>query len=372
MSTLAAITVLLQCFENVPQLKSTKPSNKQIKQSIPTQQNKSKIDAISAQYDMQIFLNNKGYKLTNKITKTSQGSIWKGITNNSHQQEKVVIKIASKDLVDNNHGLIASSSIKIELKENIIKEASILKDITNKNLNQQNVVQFIDFFNDTQNYFLIMSDGGQSLSKFVEICHKYIFDGKLQIKQWINIIKKIFIQIINLIDILHNKLKICHMDLSLNNFLIKNVEIIEQKENKIDICDNFEISICDFGSAECFENNDNYDCDKYVGKTRFVSPELFIAMKKKCGKFNAKSNDIWSLAVCLFIICIGWNPYNNPTDIDYQFRLINNGKVEQLLMMMDKEQYVTSEILDLLQKMFKKESERICLSEIKDHSFLRC
>ena len=79
-----------------------------------------------------------------------------------------------------------------------------------------------------------------------------------------------------------------------------------------------------------------------------------MTQKKKSGFYDAKLNDIWALGVCLFIMCVGWNPYNNPTDIDYQFRLVKNGRIQQLLMMMNKEEHITPQILDLLTKMFKK------------------
>ena len=138
----------------------------------------------------------------------------------------------------------------------------------------------------------------------------------------------------------------------------------------------FKIGLCDFGSAQDFssingDDKDIFKYDKYVGKARYVSPELFMAQRKKTGSYNAKLNDIWSLGVCLFIMCVGWHPYNNPTDVDYQFGLIKNGKIEQILMMMNKEQYVTPQIIDLLTRMFKKEDDRIDINEIMQHSFLR-
>ena len=174
-------------------------------------------------------------------------------------EETIIIKIASKDLVDNNLGLLSSSGLKVKIQENLFKEASILKSITNnalfKTCKIESIVEFIDFFNDSQNYFFIMSDGGQTLQPFVEKCHEYIFYGKLDIKQWINIVQNILKQIVYLMDIFYNKLKICHLDISLDNLLIKNVKIIqnENNKNKIEISGDFRVSLCDFESAEDFQ-----------------------------------------------------------------------------------------------------------------------
>ena len=64
-------------------------------------------------------------------------------------------------------------------------------------------------------------------------------------------------------------------------------------------CENIQIKTCDFGLAEYFGDNSSFQSSKYCGKTNYQSPE--ITAKKK--SFNAKSNDIFCLGVCLFMVC---------------------------------------------------------------------
>eukprot|EP01083_Nonionella_stella_P294981 1002549_1 len=161
-------------------------------------------------YTIETILNSKGYKILNKLTTTSQGAIYTAL--NTNTLTTVIIKIASKHLVDNNIGQISSNTT-IKLQENIFNEVNILKQLTidsNKQNIQNSCVKYIDFFSDSTNYFFIMSHSGESLSNFIEKCHQLIFDNKLHIKQWLIIVQLIFKQIINIIHILHHKFNICH------------------------------------------------------------------------------------------------------------------------------------------------------------------
>jgi len=282
----------------------------------------------------------------------------------------IIIKIASKELVDNGIGLLSASKIQIAIQENVINEAHILKHLTQTN-KVHSVVQFVDFFSDARFYFLIMSDGGQSLHAFIEQCHEWIAKNQLDIKHWLVIVQHIFKQLVELMDVLHNKLHVCHSDLSLQNVLIQNVDIGTDRNGKIEISPHFQINLCDFGSARIFDDDDAFQSDRYVGKTRYVSPELFAARSRRNGRYDARANDMWSMAVCLFVCCVGHNPYNSPCDIDYQFGLIQKGKLEQLLLMMDKHEYVTPDALDLMRRVFAKEQDRITVQEMKRHSFLQ-
>ena len=324
--------------------------------------------SIEEMNDVKQALNTKGYELVKQITRTSQGSVWRAIQQNTLQQ--VVIKIAAKKFVDSGYGIVSSTK-RIKLEENIVSEADILRKVTMA-LNDEkyeyiahSVVKYIDFFSDLQSYFLVTSNGGQCLQKFVEKCHELIFAQRLEIKEWRAVVQLIFKQMIDFVDFLHHQMNICHMDICLKNILIKNVVLIPQNDGKVRISRNFQVAFIDFGVALTFFGD--CMCSKYVGKTRFVSPELFC----KSSPFDARANEVWSLAVCLFTLSIGHSPYNCPSGVDYQFGLIKNGKLSQLLVMMNKEWCVTAELMDLLRSMFKVEAERITLAQIKNHSFLR-
>merc|ERR1712154_577173 len=87
------------------------------------------------------------------------------------------------------------------------------------------------------------------------------------------------------------------------------------------------LKLCDFGLAEIFDKKSGFQSNKYCGKPNYKSPE--ISEQKK--SFNAKSNDIWCLGVCLFMMIIGSSPWKISNDNDGRFSLIIAGNIEQLI-----------------------------------------
>merc|ERR1712150_89411 len=149
-------------------------------------------------------------------------------------------------------------------------------------------------------------------------------------------------------------------DISMENILIKGVDFVDGDDGAV--------TLCDFGLAKRFNGSngsESFECNMFSGKRRYCSPQVFA----KKGAFDARANDIWSIGICLFIALIGWNPYTTPSQRDYQYGLLSRGKLEQLLMMMDKEHLVNDEAVDLLQRILKeKEQDRISLRGIQRHA----
>eukprot|EP00483_Globobulimina_turgida_P012531 UN12554 len=211
-----------------------------------------------------------------------------------------------------------------------------------------------------------MEDGGSDLFEYVVKCHNLIRKGKLDRKEYRLICKKIFRQIIELLDYLHNKHNICHLDISLENMLIKNGTILQNiNTGKISLNRNVTVKFCDFGLSEKFNPNNHFKCAKYVGKTRYKSPELWT--KKMI--FDARSNDMWSLGITLFMMVIGVPPLKYPDANDDNFQLIISGQILHLIQSWNRAKYMTPQILDLLNKMLTQEHQRIELNEIKKHSW---
>ena len=76
-------------------------------------------------------------------------------------------------------------------------------------------------------------------------------------------------------------------------------------------------------------------------------------------KYDARAADIWSLGVILYMMCIGAPPYEYPSKQNAAFRFIISGKLFDLLRHWKRLRLVTVEQLDLMQKIFKPEKERI-------------
>ena len=74
-------------------------------------------------------LHNSGYINPIKLADSLQGSIWRAI--NKSMDRTVVIKVTKKNLHQN--GIVIINGIRIDVEENIIKETSILKYLTEFN-----------------------------------------------------------------------------------------------------------------------------------------------------------------------------------------------------------------------------------------------
>ena len=61
------------------------------------------------------------------------------------------------------------------------------------------IIEFEKFFNDENNYYLVMKNGGISLFEYTKYCHKLIKEGKININDWKIHCKIIFKQIIVII-----------------------------------------------------------------------------------------------------------------------------------------------------------------------------
>jgi len=165
---------------------------------------------------------------------------------------------------------------------------------------------------------------------------------------------------------------VCHYDISLENLLISDVDIDfgEDCDDKMKFSntDNVVLKLCDFGLAEMsnFDDDESHKkSTKYCGKSNYQSPEC--TAKKP---FNAKSNDIWCVGVCLFMMLIGGNMVKRASMKDKAFRQIITGNIDKLLTKWKRIKYVDPEIIDLLNKIFVPEEKRIDIQGIKEHSWL--
>eukprot|EP00483_Globobulimina_turgida_P007858 UN07873 len=196
-------------------------------------------------------LEQAGYSSNKKLTDTLQGSIWSSLTRK--RQKPVIIKITSRKL--HAESMIIYDGKKYNVDENIIKEKEILKYLTKDTHNpaeHKNIVGYYDFFKSNTNYYFVMEYGGHMLFDFVVRVHRYIESNKLSISEWQKFVKIIFKQILDAVEYIHNK-NVCHYDISLENLLISDVEVVLDVNGQIKFClDNIQIKLCDFGLSEQF------------------------------------------------------------------------------------------------------------------------
>ena len=118
----------------------------------------------------------------------------------------------------------------------------------------------------------------------------------LYIFEWVfrhRLVKRIFVQMVEAVEYIHS-MGVCHLDLSLENFLIDDVPInlheVDGKQTVRFDVDQVQIRVIDFGLAMRFENGSSFESTKFAGKPNYQSPEVTANRP-----FHAKSNDVFCL-----------------------------------------------------------------------------
>ena len=115
-----------------------------------------------------------------------------------------------------------------------------------------------------------MEDGGStSLFEFTVKVHQLIESGHIEISEWQKVVKIIFKQMVDCLEYLHNK-NICHFDISLENFLINDVKVEYDENNKNStkmrfVTNDIVVKLCDFGLSELFTKDEGFKTKKFCG-----------------------------------------------------------------------------------------------------------
>ena len=163
------------------------------------------------------------------------------------------MKVTSRKL--HHHGLILVDGQKYTVQEDILKEKDILKYLTAQSTptnGGHRVVKYLDFFKSNSNFYFVMEHGGHMLFDFVIRVHRYIESGKLDVNEWRAFVRVLFVQIVEAVRFIHCH-GVCHYDISLENILINDVEVVLDHEGKIKFCaDTIDLKLCDFGYRSVF------------------------------------------------------------------------------------------------------------------------
>eukprot|EP01083_Nonionella_stella_P020590 57095_1 len=278
-------------------------------------------------------LHTAGYAKIRHIADTLQGSIYAAIHVTSRKD--VVIKVTDKYLHKKS---ISRADIKHQnkhhqIEENILSEGEILKQLTKNKTAPKSIIKYIDLLECNSNYYLVMEHGGDSLFNFIVKGHQCLSQGHITLDEWHRFCKFAFKQMIECIQYIHSQ-KCAHLDVSLENFLINDVDVnftqfASGKKSRIQFqLDSVQIKIIDFGLAEMYTENE-FASNKYVGKRNYKCPEIC----SETANFSSKSNDIWCLGICLFIMMFGSSPWNKAVLKDPNFNNImcDNGNIAQIL-----------------------------------------
>ena len=210
-------------------------------------------------------MRNEKYKKETPISEGLTGSVYKGFNNET--KEKVAIKIISK-----NNKKISQDRLKHYINEEVN---------TMKKCESENSVKLLDFFEEDDNYFIIMELCDKSLFAYLRNRRTFSPQEIYEIFSGLNKTFKIMCEN-----------KISHRDIKLENILIK---YIDEGKTK------FIPKLCDYGFSKQIEQESK---NTKVGTKSTIAPEVYFK-----GIYGPEA-DLWSIGVILYLCNFKDYPYN--------------------------------------------------------------
>lgn len=185
--------------------------------------------------------------------------------------------------------------------------------------------------------------------------HNYIFLLKKKFSE--DISRKIFFDLLKAVETCH-KCGITHGDIKLQNILLNS---------------NFNLKLIDFGFAKNIKDG---LISEITGTRFYNAPEMFYCATKG---YDGVPADIFSLGIILFILVMGFYPFDKPNITDSRYKLISKKdyvgfwkKIEQKMSSVSSYNGVSHEFKDLFEKMVcYRPKERINICDIKKHPWLK-
>ena len=185
--------------------------------------------------------------------------------------------------------------------------------------------------------------------------HNYIFLLKKKLSE--DISRKIFFDLLKAVETCH-KCGITHGDIKLQNILFNS---------------NFNIKLIDFGFAKNIKDG---LISEITGTRFYNAPEMFSCATKG---YDGILADVFSLGVVLFILVMGFYPFDKPNITDSRYKYISKKdypgfwkKIEQKININYSFNGISHEFKDLFEKMVTyRPKERISINEIKKHPWLK-
>ena len=159
-------------------------------------------------------------------------------------------------------------------------------------MNHQNIVKFLDFFEDTDNVYIVM-----------ELCSNSTLNDQVKRRKRLSELetKCYLLQIIDAVRHMHSH-RVIHRDLKLGNLFINS---------------RMQVKTGDFGLAAALSFQDERR-RTVCGTPNYIAPEIL-----ESGKYNGHSYevDIWSIGVIMYAMIIGKPPFET-SDIKMTYKKI--------------------------------------------------
>eukprot|EP01083_Nonionella_stella_P239253 837559_1 len=106
-------------------------------------------------------LQKHGFIQTKKLAQTLQGEIW--------QSDNQVIKVTSKTL--HNKSIVILDGKEVKINEDILTEKQVLQYLNSFTDCPKSIIEYKNFFESSEHFFLSLEHGGGSLFDFVFKAH---------------------------------------------------------------------------------------------------------------------------------------------------------------------------------------------------------
>ena len=203
-----------------------------------------------------------------------------------------------------------------------------------KLMHHPNVVQFIDFQEDSLYYYVFL--------EYVAGCELFqLLLKNIKFSEQKSAV--LFKQILLGLQYIHS-LNVAHRDLKPQNILI----------DKFD-----RIKICDFGLSRHFDKKEGFLTKTPCGSPCYVSPECISGCS-----YNAEKSDLWSCGVILYIMVTGISPWTERSKPKL-FEQIREGDFQL-------PSDVSENCSDLISRLMEMDpNKRITIEEALNHPFLK-
>jgi serine/threonine protein kinase len=188
--------------------------------------------------------------------------------------------------------------------------------------------------------------------------HNYVFLLKKKFSEELS--RKIFFDILNAVENCHES-GIIHGDIKLQNIMLSS---------------NFNLKLIDFGFSKNIKDGliSDITCSRY-----YNAPEIFSSATKG---YDGTLSDVFSLGVVLFVLVMGFYPFDKPNITDSRYKFISKKDLPGFWKKCEQKKFlsnsnnnisgISNEFKDLFEKMVcPKPEERINISQIKNHPWLK-
>lgn len=241
--------------------------------------------------------------------------------------------------------IIKKKALAEDERKKLKNEAEILRK-----MDHPNIIKLYEIFEDKKYYYIITEflTGGELFEKITD----EDFYGDFTEKDAANIMQQVF----RGINYCHSK-NIVHRDLKPENLLLESSVTSESLGGKKAM----KIKIIDFGTSQVFNKESSKKMEERYGTPYYIAPDVL-------NKSYTEKCDIWSLGVILYILLVGYPPFNGADDkkiID----AVKKGKYT-----LDEPEWddVSEEAVDLVRKCLTYDPDkRVSAAEALEHPWFK-